>query len=100
MTYPQYGPNSPEFALLHRRDLCLEATRPLFERHQEELFAGIVSTALTDSQMHELVDYRLHLRAIEMHPEFPNVCLPAAPSFCALVRAIDECFKRQQERAA
>lgn len=69
-------------SILAQRDALLEATRRHVDRHYAEKYVGLVSTTLTETQMHELLGYQLRLHDIEKHPDFPSVTLPAPPSFC------------------
>lgn len=69
------------FASLEARDAALEKTRPYVERHHDERYVGLVQTTLTESQMHELIGYRMQLRDLEKLPGFPNVEMPVAPLF-------------------
>jgi len=67
--------------LFAQRDVALEKTRTHMERHQDERYVGLAQTALTETQIFELVGYRQHLRDIGKLPGFPDVELPVAPAF-------------------
>lgn len=86
---------SPESIVRCKCHTLLEATRPYVERHHDERYVGLVQTTLTESQMHELIGYRMQLRDLEKAPGFPNVGLPVAPPFFVDAHAIEESFKQQ-----
>lgn len=66
--------------LLIRRDAALTATDWLTFRHRDEQSAGI-STTLTENQYKNLTSYRQSLRDLPASSGFPNIPLPAQPSF-------------------
>ncbi|KLU21973.1 hypothetical protein EOS_33060 [Caballeronia mineralivorans PML1(12)] len=81
--YKDYVGEASKRQLLHLRDYLLKETLSHVERHQEERCVGIAPTALTETQMLELMGYRMRLRDIEKHPQFPRYSsLPPVPAFC------------------
>lgn len=67
-------------ALIAQRDEALSKTDWLMQRHSDEVLFG-EPTTLTKEQATELNQYRKALRNITVAPGFPNIKLPAPPSF-------------------
>lgn len=88
---------SRESVVLLRCRALLEATRPYVERYNDEIFIGSTDTTLTREQMMQLVQYRLNLGSVERFGGFPNVRLPAAPSFCVEARTLEVQFSQQDD---
>lgn len=62
------------------RDAALLTTDGIVERHRDQKELGGI-TSLTEEQYHELLMYRQQLRDLPTQPGFPNILVPAAPSF-------------------
>lgn len=90
--------------LLHARDYFLKTTRPLMDRHDEELRAGVAKTTLTESQVSELANYLLCLRDIEKHEKWPyspgHGVMPSPPEFCNIEALSVEVFERNVYQTA
>ncbi|WP_406869747.1 phage tail assembly chaperone [Paraburkholderia fungorum] len=67
-----------------QRDAALKASDWFAARHQDELLIG-KGTSLNAAQLDELLIYRKALRDLPESPDWPNVELPAAPSFVTAI---------------
>lgn len=71
---PDPGPG-----LLAQRDNALRDTDWLVCRHRDEVEFSPHQTTLTHEQYKSLQKWRRDLRALNTHPDFPNMVLPECP---------------------
>ncbi|MEX3982815.1 hypothetical protein AB4Y45_27965 [Paraburkholderia sp. EG287A] len=69
--------------LLAARDAALATTQLYIELHRDEKYVALANTTLTETQVHELIGYRMRLHHLEKEAGFPNIELPKPPRFMA-----------------